>query len=101
MRRVSQSTYRKYKSPAFHNVGDLNQLNPLKIISLGFACKGNKKISTLQASSKKKPARQQALRNFTITPDLLSGRNFCKDTKEKRHIQTYIQIFLGIFNYLT
>lgn len=54
MRRTSVSIYRKYKSPAFHNVGDLNQLNPLKIISLGFACKGNEKISILQAFPKEK-----------------------------------------------
>ena len=54
MRKVSMSTCKKYKSSAFHNVEDLNQLNPLKIISLGFVCKGNDFFSILQINPKKK-----------------------------------------------
>lgn len=54
MRKGLLSTCKKYKSSAFHNVEDLNQLNPLKIISLGFVCKGNEIISILQINSKKK-----------------------------------------------
>ena len=54
MRKASLSICRKYKSSAFHNVEDLNQLNPLKIISFGFACKDNEIISITQVNSKEK-----------------------------------------------
>ncbi len=61
MTKVLMSTCDKHKSPAFHNVEDLNQLNPLKIIPLGFVCKGKNFFSYLQINPSKKPALQQAL----------------------------------------
>lgn len=64
MRKVSPLICKKYKSSAFHNVEDLNQLNPLKIISLGFVCKGNEIISILQINSKKKARSPAGFRKY-------------------------------------
>ena len=64
MKKVLMSTFKKYKSSAFHNVEDLNQLNPLKIISLGFACKGNEKKSIIQTNPNKKARSLAGLEKF-------------------------------------
>lgn len=93
MRRESQLICRKYKSPAFHNVGDLNQLNPLKIISLGFACKGNEKFSTIQAVVKEKARSLAGFEEFHYNSRFTIWKKLLQRYKEKA---TYTSIYSNV-----